>query len=65
MTDNTASIPVELDANELPAFCPNPRMTLWNQHPRVYLDVTHGSATCPYCGTVYRLKPGVKVPAGH
>ena len=53
---------VELDGHDLPAFCPNPRMTLWSQHPRVYLDVaTTGEARCPYCGTVYRLKPGAVV----
>jgi uncharacterized Zn-finger protein len=34
-------------------------MTVWNQHPRVFLDVVHtGRALCPYCGTEYRLKPG-------
>ncbi len=59
-TQNTA---VELDASDLPVFCPNPKMTLWSQHPRVYLDVTHeGQARCPYCSTLYRLKPGVKLP---
>ncbi|MEZ5651207.1 MAG: zinc-finger domain-containing protein [Burkholderiaceae bacterium] len=53
---------VELDAGDLPAFCPNPRMPLWNHHPRVFLDVaTTGLARCPYCGTVYSLKPGAVV----
>lgn len=56
---------VELEAGDLPAFCPNRRMTVWNQHPRVFLDVAHtGSARCPYCGTLYRLAPGVVV-RGH
>ena len=56
---------VELDAGDLPAFCPNRRMTVWNAHPRVFLDVAHtGQAKCPYCGTEYRLKPGVTV-RGH
>jgi uncharacterized Zn-finger protein len=56
---------VELDAGDLPAFCPNRRMTVWNAHPRVFLDVVHtGQAKCPYCGTEYRLKPGVTV-RGH
>jgi uncharacterized Zn-finger protein len=31
----------------------------------VFLDVAHtGSARCPYCGTLYRLAPGV-VARGH
>jgi len=41
--------------------CPGPlaNMTLWNNHPKVYLDVARtGQAKCPYCGTVYQLKAG-------
>lgn len=63
---------VELLATELNAqggvFCPSPKagMKLWNNHPRVYLDVAHtGAAKCPYCGTEYRLKAGEHVAAGH
>ena len=63
---------VELLATELNpqggVFCPNPKagMKLWNNHPRVYLDVAHtGAAKCPYCGTEYRLKAGEHVAAGH
>ena len=63
---------VELLATELNAqggvFCPNPKagMQLWNNHPRVYLDMAHtGAAKCPYCGTEYRLKAGEHVAAGH
>ena len=57
---------VELDGKDLPAFCPNPRMPIWNHHPRVYIDVTHdGEGRCPYCGTVYRLKAGEKLSGGH
>ncbi len=53
---------VELDGDALPAFCPNQAMPVWSHHPRVYLDVTKtGKAACPYCGTVYTLKPGAKV----
>lgn len=56
---------VELSARELPAFCPNPAMPVWNHHPRVFLDVaTTGQQMCPYCGTVYRLKAG-ETPRGH
>jgi uncharacterized Zn-finger protein len=53
---------VLLAARDLPAFCPNPAMPVWNHHPRVFLDVAStGEAMCPYCGTVYRLKPGEHV----
>ena len=63
---------VELLARDLlrgnGVYCPNPKadMKLWNGHPRIYLDVAHtGQALCPYCGTVYRLKAGEVVRAGH
>ena len=53
---------MELDGKDLPAFCPHPSMTLWNQHPRVFLDLAvTGEAKCPYCGTRYRLKPGSRI----
>jgi uncharacterized Zn-finger protein len=57
---------VELAAAELQGpgvvFCPNPKMALWSNHPRVFIDVaTTGEGRCPYCGTVYRLKAGEKV----
>ncbi len=43
-------------------FCPNPKMALWSNHPRVFIDVaTEGEGRCPYCGTVYRLKAGEKL----
>ena len=61
---------VELTAADLvghgSTFCPNPKMTLWNQHPKVYIDLSHGGeGKCPYCGTVYRLKAGEKMPSHH
>jgi uncharacterized Zn-finger protein len=56
---------VELDGKDLPAYCPNPAMPIWSSHPRVFLDTgEHGEGKCPYCGTVYRLKPGTVVK-GH
>jgi uncharacterized Zn-finger protein len=40
-------------------------MPLWSNHPRVFIDVvTDGEGRCAYCGTLYRLAPGV-VPKGH
>jgi uncharacterized Zn-finger protein len=49
---------VELSAKDLPAYCPNPSMPRWSAHPRVFIDVTHGEARCPYCGTRYKLRDG-------
>jgi uncharacterized Zn-finger protein len=47
-------------------FCPNPKMPLWSNHPRVFIDLSHGApGKCPYCGTVYQLKAGEKLSAGH
>jgi uncharacterized Zn-finger protein len=55
---------VELDAKDLPAFCPNPNMPHWSSHPRVFLEIDgHGHAKCPYCGTEYQMKAGVAVHA--
>lgn len=46
-------------------FCPNPKMTLWSAHPRIFIDVTTtGQGQCPYCGTLYRLK-AEEVVHGH
>lgn len=62
----------ELQATDLNpnggVYCPSPsaNMALWNSHPKVYLDVSKtGQATCPYCGTQYKLAPGVEVHRGH
>ena len=60
MTNKTMPV-VELKAEDLPVHCPNPAMPLWSSHPRVFLDLDHeGAAKCPYCGTQYRLAPGVE-----
>jgi len=68
--DPRKSAVVELLASELQGpgvvFCPNPKMPLWSNHPRVFIDVaTTGSGKCPYCGTEYRLKAGEKVHSSH
>jgi uncharacterized Zn-finger protein len=47
---------ITVTASDLPLHCPMPSMKLWNNHPRVFIDVaTTGEAKCPYCGTVYKL----------
>ncbi|HJU70278.1 MAG TPA: zinc-finger domain-containing protein [Paucimonas sp.] len=56
---------VEIDGKDLPLYCPNPAMPLWSSHPRVFLNFApNHEAKCPYCSTVYRLKPGTVVK-GH
>jgi uncharacterized Zn-finger protein len=48
---------IEVTENDLPLHCPMPQHVDWNAHPRVYLPIeSSGSALCPYCGTLYRLK---------
>jgi uncharacterized Zn-finger protein len=33
-----------------------PQMTLWDGHPKVYLDIqSNGEVSCPYCGALYVL----------
>jgi uncharacterized Zn-finger protein len=55
-----AELPVvTLRADELPAYCPNPSMPVWNHHPRVFLELAGGrTVLCPYCGTRYRVATG-------
>ena len=43
--------------DQLPLHCPLPEMSLWNQHPRVYLPIENsGKEKCPYCGTEFFLE---------
>lgn len=57
---------VDVQPKDLPLFCPNPRMTLWSSHPRVFLDLAgSGETMCPYCGTRYRLADGPLEGGGH
>lgn len=42
---------------QLPLHCPLPEMSLWNQHPRVYLPIELGEKSkCPYCGSEFILE---------
>ena len=68
----STSSTIELLATDLNpqggVFCHNPKagMALWNNHPRVFLDVARtGQAKCAYCGTVYELKAGEHFGPGH
>ncbi len=62
---STTSSTIELLASDLNdlggVYCPSPLagMKIWNNHPKVYLDVARtGEGRCSYCGTVYKLKVG-------
>jgi len=64
VADVNEAAAVEVDPEDLPAYCPNPAMPLWSSHPRVFLDVAAtGTVSCPYCGTRYRLEG--PAPKGH
>jgi uncharacterized Zn-finger protein len=62
-TAPVAVTPAELQGHGL-TFCPNPRMPLWSNHPRVFIDLSkNGQGKCSYCGTLYRLAG--ELPSGH
>lgn len=43
--------------DQLPLHCPLPEMSLWNQHPKVFLPIEEtGKAKCPYCGCEFILE---------
>ncbi len=47
----------EITHSDLPLHCPMPGMSLWNSHPRVYLEIEEkGQVKCPYCGAEYILR---------
>mgnify|MGYP000591299235 CR=1 FL=1 len=55
---------IEVRVRDLPLHCPTDEVALWCSHPRVFLDLADtGHASCPYCGTKYKLKAGET--AGH
>jgi uncharacterized Zn-finger protein len=46
-----------INKKQLPLHCPLPEMSLWNQHPKVYLPIEEsGRAKCPYCGSEFILE---------
>jgi uncharacterized Zn-finger protein len=66
MAETREQVAIEVEAKDLPVFCPNPQMPLWSSHPRVFLDIAErGEASCPYCGTRYRLVGGPRKGGGH
>jgi len=56
MTQTKKQAVVEVTRDSLPMHCPLPDAPLWDSHPRVYIPLEDSpEATCPYCGTVFRL----------
>jgi len=50
---------VSVSRADLPLHCPINTSALWCTHPMVFLAIEsskNGTARCPYCGTLYRLK---------
>ena len=65
MTTHTAPT-IEIGADDLPLHCPTAQTPGWSYHPRVFLDIADtGEVKCPYCGTVYKLAPGVELKGHH
>jgi uncharacterized Zn-finger protein len=55
---------IDVTAHDLPLTCPMPNMSTWDSHPKVAIPLKNGgSATCPYCGTVYQFTG--ELPKGH
>ena len=48
---------IKVSKNQLPACCPPKDQAHWNQHPRVYLELSESkTASCPYCGNKFELE---------
>ncbi|WP_223577318.1 zinc-finger domain-containing protein [Kangiella taiwanensis] len=47
---------INVTTEDLPLSCPMPDMTLWSQHPRVFIPIENGEGHCPYCGNTFLLK---------
>lgn len=56
MVLNTQKTTIKVSQDSLPACCPPKDQEHWNQHPRVYLEMSQtGEADCPYCGNHFKL----------
>lgn len=49
-------VEVKITDKSQPLCCPPANMSLWNMHPKVYLELdADKQAMCPYCSTYYVL----------
>lgn len=56
MSASDANAEVVVTKEGLPMHCPTPDSPLWASHPRVFIPLEEsGEASCPYCGTRFRL----------
>ncbi|MGB1799227.1 MAG: zinc-finger domain-containing protein [Gammaproteobacteria bacterium] len=47
----------KITKDQLPLHCPLPKMSLWNQHPKVYIPIEEtGKGKCPYCSSEFILE---------
>ena len=53
MSDNT----IKVKKSDLPISCPEFTGEVWNEHPRVYIELSEKQKTnkCPYCGNKFEL----------
>ncbi|MCF6775206.1 zinc-finger domain-containing protein [Thiotrichales bacterium 19X7-9] len=55
MSENNHIVHVTL--SDLPVHCPTDETKLWNEHPRVFIELSVGAPenSCPYCSTKFKL----------
>jgi uncharacterized Zn-finger protein len=49
---------VKVKKSDLPISCPEFTGEVWNEHPRVYIELSEKQKTnkCPYCGNRFELE---------
>ncbi|MCF6765904.1 zinc-finger domain-containing protein [Thiotrichales bacterium 19S3-7] len=55
MSENNHVVHVNLA--DLPVHCPTDDAKLWNEHPRVFIElsINEPENSCPYCSTRFKL----------
>lgn len=55
MNDDNVTI---VKKSDLPVCCPDFSDKVWDEHPRVYLELgkQHTEHACPYCGHLFKLE---------
>ncbi len=64
MSTTNSQAAIEVTKQDLPLHCPVADGELWGSHPRVFIPIEEsGEASCPYCGTQYRLVTAANPPS--